>query len=274
MRNLGRIIVAALAALSLLVFLTSPSRAWWGGGHMAIAILAYREMKPETRTAVDALIKIHPDVNEWAKELPAGITDDQRRCYLFAIAATWPDRIKSSRDKSLTVHFYGTRDTPNPVPTDPRFPDLAMHQDWHYVDFPIDADGKVHGIPAGPNALSQISFCAAKLGAADSSPTFRVYYLAWLEHLVGDIHQPLHAAGRYSATYPDGDQGGNAVKFLHPAKTDPLNLHGYWDSLLGDGGGGPGDIGYPTVWSNVEFGRHRGSDRRAASAGGLRHRCS
>jgi len=57
------------------------------------------------------------------------------------------------------------------------------------------------------------------------------YDLVWLEHLVGDIHQPLHAATRVSSSNTDGDHGGNLVKLCSaPCKTE---LHGFWDDLLG-----------------------------------------
>jgi hypothetical protein len=54
-------------------------------------------------------------------------------------------------------------------------------------------------------------------------------------HLVGDLHQPLHASGLYSAARfsdTDGDRGGNeiAVAGVDGAR----NLHAVWDNLLGD----------------------------------------
>src|SRR5262249_39587347 len=56
------------------------------------------------------------------------------------------------------------------------------------------------------------------------------YDLSWLLHLVGDVHQPLHATTRVSATKPDGDDGGNGVELSSPA-----NLHTFWDDVLGSG---------------------------------------
>ena len=32
--------------------------------------------------------------------------------------------------------------------------------------------------------------------------------LAWLFHLVGDVHQPLHTAQLFTIDYPNGDRGG------------------------------------------------------------------
>jgi hypothetical protein len=58
--------------------------------------------------------------------------------------------------------------------------------------------------------------------------------IAWLEHLIGDIHQPLHAAARVTDANPKGDQGGNLF-LLTPDGTPrgkQENLHWFWDSIV------------------------------------------
>jgi hypothetical protein len=35
--------------------------------------------------------------------------------------------------------------------------------------------------------------------------------LAWLFHLVGDIHQPPHTTQLFTVEYPKGDRGGNEI---------------------------------------------------------------
>jgi S1/P1 Nuclease len=46
--------------------------------------------------------------------------------------------------------------------------------------------------------------------------------LAWLFHLVGDIHQPLHTAQLFTTEYPQGDRGGNeiCVRVTQAGQTD------------------------------------------------------
>ncbi len=52
--------------------------------------------------------------------------------------------------------------------------------------------------------------------------------MLWVEHLVGDLHQPLHVGD-------DGDRGGNEVQVVYPASGRyPLNLHSEWDRVLVD----------------------------------------
>jgi hypothetical protein len=39
----------------------------------------------------------------------------------------------------------------------------------------------------------------------------RAIALAWLFHLLGDIHQLLHTAQLFTVDYPKGDRGGNEI---------------------------------------------------------------
>jgi hypothetical protein len=56
--------------------------------------------------------------------------------------------------------------------------------------------------------------------------------LAWLAHLTGDIHQPLHCGTLYTEElFPTGDAGGNATGVRVGGQ--PVRLHTYWDGLLG-----------------------------------------
>ena len=60
--------------------------------------------------------------------------------------------------------------------------------------------------------------------------------LAWLLHLVGDVHQPLHTSARVT-DHPgeeEGDRGGNTV-LLHREgwfSDRRVNLHSYWDRIF------------------------------------------
>ena len=78
---------------------------------------------------------------------------------------------------------------------------------------------------------TQIHAFAATIGSHEASDDIKSYDLVWLEHLVGDGHQPLHATSRYSSSLPEGDRGGNLVALC----TRPCHdeLHFYWDDILG-----------------------------------------
>ncbi len=57
------------------------------------------------------------------------------------------------------------------------------------------------------------------------------YDLVWLLHIVGDVHQPLHATSRFSAQFKKGDNGGNSEKICVTSCGEAL--HAFWDDLLG-----------------------------------------
>jgi hypothetical protein len=70
---------------------------------------------------------------------------------------------------------------------------------------------------------------------ADTSaaPVERAAHLSWILHLVGDLHQPLHSVALVNEIYPEGDRGGNNVFVRAAADRRPINLHAFWDGLLG-----------------------------------------
>ena len=44
-----------------------------------------------------------------------------------------------------------------------------------------------------------------------TDPEQKAIAFAWLFHLVGDVHQPLHTAQLFTVDYPNGDRGGNEI---------------------------------------------------------------
>ena len=67
-----------------------PAAAWWDGGHMQIAALAYDRLDPAVRTKVDGLIKLNPDYSKWID----GVADADRDRFAFVRASTLADDIK------------------------------------------------------------------------------------------------------------------------------------------------------------------------------------
>ena len=96
---------------------------------------------------------------------------------------------------------------------------------WHYVNLARDARyGDTEPNPSG-DIVRGIEHCLAVLRDPASPRSERVFYLKFLVHLVGDLHQPMHV-GR-----PD-DRGGNdfQVRWFD----NGTNLHRVWDSHLID----------------------------------------
>lgn len=101
---------------------------------------------------------------------------------------------------------------------------------------PFSPDGTPTEPPFGTNAITQIEKAAANLRSGSTSDAAKSYALVWIEHLVGDLHQPLHATSRCTAALSHGDTGGNAVHACSDTRTtcgDRDNLHSFWDDLSG-----------------------------------------
>ena len=205
---------------------------WNDRGHMSVAYIAYKQLTAKTRDRVNALLKLNPKYSDWAatvdEQAPTASADD-RNLMIFMIAATWADQIK--RDSAYTKDGTqnGNRPQGSPDPgKNTGYDDLRMHKYWHFIDTPFSTDGtSLPAIPT-PNAQERIALFRAVLASA-SSDGLKSYDLTWLLHLVGDIHQPLHASTRVSSMDPEGDAGGNLVKL----GCTKCQLHAFWDDLLG-----------------------------------------
>jgi hypothetical protein len=102
---------------------------------------------------------------------------------------------------------------------------------WHYIDIPYSTDGSDFPPVDTVNAVWVIGKALEVLNSKSSSDFEKGFHLRVLLHLVGDIHQPLHAINRYSVAHPHGDKGGNLYKLGHNSVAS--NLHGYWDNGAG-----------------------------------------
>lgn len=101
----------------------------------------------------------------------------------------------------------------------------------HYIDIPFSTDEtRLPALPA-VNAVWAIERATKILLNPNATIPAKRIALRILVHVVGDIHQPLHAATRVSWQYPEGDRGGNLV-VLHKNRV-ARNLHSYWDKGAG-----------------------------------------
>jgi S1/P1 Nuclease len=238
------------ALVCLVVFLfvsTAPSYAWNSFGHMEVAYLAYQKLTPATQARVWALLQLNPDFHTWEATIPAGTSDADKQMMIFMIASIWADQIKGVppyKDR-FTDEDPKNANTPN-GPTAGQnigYSDLFRHRYWHFIDRPFSQDGTpLPPVPA-PNAETQIAAFRAVLSST-SPDDLKSYDMVWLLHLVGDIHQPLHAVARIEKDQPNGDAGGNFVKCVVDGQSKPGNLHGFWDDVLGSMGN---DVDYQSV---------------------------
>ena len=100
-------------------------------------------------------------------------------------------------------------------------------REWHYDDRPVcdPAAPKPAYCHDGNCASVQIERWVRVLASKTASVDDRRFALLVLVHVIGDIHQPLHASDHH-------DRGGNdiAVRFTLPAGPREVNLHTAWDT--------------------------------------------
>jgi len=187
-----------IGSLPLVLLFSSQTLGWDSRGHMMVAAVAYSKLSQPKKDRVDALLLLNPDRDNWLTLIPAHTQQARQKIMIFMIDATWPDRIKSDPDY-VTDGPHGGNRPPN-VPSASQnigYDDMLRHKYWHFVDTPFSVDNTALPPVPRPNAQTQIEAFRAVL-ASNRPDTLKSYDLSWLLHLVGDIHQPLHATTRVS----------------------------------------------------------------------------
>ena len=182
--------LALLALTSWLALSAHAACAWGPLGHRTIGAIADRLLNERARAAVTELLT--GDLDKFGRP--------SRRITLEAVS-TWADEI---------------RGTP------------ASHPAWHYDNAPVcGQEPRSEYCRNGQCNTAQLERMITVVSDPRASHRERNEALKWIVHLVGDIHQPLHAAD-------NRDEGGNAVAVvLVGVRTrGRSNLHGVWDDEL------------------------------------------
>src|SRR5262245_31768244 len=172
--------------------LPAPASAWNIPGHMLSGAIAYQVLQQEnlqTIQKVKAVLEKHPwYANQWQARLQDVPVADHS-LVLFMQAARWADDIRT-RNKAQS------------------------RPPWHYVNIPFKPEGQPASVqvkePEDVNILTALTENQIVLKSGNDAER-RAIALAWLFHLVGDIHQPLHAVQLFTTEYPNGDRGGNQI---------------------------------------------------------------
>ncbi|HYB66298.1 MAG TPA: S1/P1 nuclease [Steroidobacteraceae bacterium] len=181
---------ALIRGIVLLLSCAPCALAWGPQGHRTVGAIADRLLTPAARAQVAQLLA--GDLDKFGNPSGRGTLES---------VAVWADEI---------------RGTPADEPR------------WHYDDVPLCGSAPRDSYcPGGQCNSAQLERLTAVLADARAEPRARNEALKWIVHLVGDLHQPLHAAD-------NGDLGGNRVHVaLAGVHTrGRLTLHGAWDSEL------------------------------------------
>ncbi|MEP1150790.1 MAG: S1/P1 nuclease [Balneola sp.] len=184
---------------------------WNSTGHRVIAAIAWDNLTPAARTQIMSILKAAPEDSD-LKDLYDADSENADK-YYFMNASYWPDIVRD-RDEEARYEKYhkGT---------------------WHYIgsywkqteDGPVTTDGFVDE----EHIVERIELFRKTLNDPSVSKAEKAVQIAWILHLIGDIHNPLHNTSRVTDETPDGDLGGNAFRL---GDTWPSNLHAYWDGII------------------------------------------
>lgn len=203
-----RKLVSSLAIAAAILCAPTAGKAWGTNGHAMVADIAMKILSDPKTGSPGVLAELQ-------KLLPFAHQVDSGTLPVNTIAdiASAPDSYRAGGHPETTQ--------------------------WHFVDIPLQAAGydparDCHFADDGQSTVAAETCIVAKLPEmvatlADKSKSDqeRGFALAFVVHLVGDIHQPLHAEN-------DNDKGGNDRKFVWRGGTNPTNLHTIWDSTLID----------------------------------------
>lgn len=166
-----------------LICLPPAAQAWGPQGHRIVGELATLELTPAASVQVRHLLVGEPEPT-------------------LAGVANWADQLRES---------------------DPEMGKKTGR--WHYINFPRDDCSYVppRDCPDGNCIIAAINRNFLALSDTRRPDAERREALKFLVHLVGDVHQPLHAG------YGD-DRGGNDFQISYQGAG--WNLHSVWDSLI------------------------------------------
>jgi S1/P1 Nuclease len=184
-------LLASLVLLTL-ALLPLPALAWNIPGHMLSGAIAYQVLQqenPQTIDKVKAVLEKHPWYTNQRQARLQDVPVADHGLVLFIQAARWADDIRS-QDKAQ-----------NRPP-------------WHFINIPFKPEGQPASVQTRePEQVNILTAMAEneRVVRNEADPERKAIALAWLFHLVGDIHQPLHTAQLFTVEYPHGDRGGNEI---------------------------------------------------------------
>jgi hypothetical protein len=240
----------SLLALSLAV-LPIKALAWGEMGHRTVAAIAWTYLTPKARARVQALLDQDKD----------GLTPAD-----WLDRANWADKFRDSDRETKGPAYSGTGnwhfvDIPAARVTDQAAARANEAMACPHPDLPAGvAAGAAGSAPADSCVIDKIRQFEAELKTPATPVAEQILALKFLEHFVGDVHQPFHAID-------NADRGGNCVSVaLGPKGSE--SLHAYWDSgvifeLMGVPQPVITDYNAPSTVSNVQIEAFAGRLRAA-----------
>ena len=182
MNKLHRLLLPAVGiTLAVSALIPGQALAWGAQGHRLVARIAEPNLHPATKAEIDRLLAAEPGAS-------------------LSSIAPWADQLRGN-DPDLGKRSAG----------------------WHYVNMAEDdcAFSPPKHCPNGNCVVGALQEQSALLANRQLSDVERLQALKFVVHLVGDLHQPLHAGYGH-------DRGGNNYQLQFNGRG--TNLHSVWDS--------------------------------------------
>lgn len=215
----------SVTAVALLLSVPNV-QAWNATGHQVMARIAWDHMSPAARNRAIAVLRAAPEDACLLDMFPEDARPlDVRQRDFFVGASTWSDIVRPrDEDTRPCTRFHNAG--------------------WHFINYfwegisggsGQDNPEDRHDLPISDmNIVERLTllrpFVVCATDACGTTAEERAMMLAWMIHLVGDVHQPLHTSARVTPTEREGDRGGNLFRL--DGSANPLTLHSFWDGIV------------------------------------------
>ncbi len=181
-----------LCLSAMLLLVPMSTLAWNSNAHRVIAEIAWENLTMPARAQVGCLVR------QFQRSWP--------QVKSFQQMAVWPDTLKSQG--------------------------ITAFNQWHFIAQPFSTESNKVSLPRinDENGVWAVQQGVTVLMDGNRDPAMQAWFLAFVAHIVGDLHQPLHTITRVSSKHPQGDLGGNLFMINYPGAS---NLHQLWDQSLG-----------------------------------------
>ncbi len=199
--------------------------AWSGDGHQQIADIAWTKLSSTAKAKIEKILNAgEPKFQVGAQ----GVRD------AFRYSSTFCDYMKNKNDTVFEDIIPAMNSRFN-AKISSVGAEGSRCKTWHYYDLPIRFQGATPEIdPSNGNAALNLAISeltkANKGGLSD--PKMACWWLYWIEHVTGDLHQPLHCVSSFENN-ANGDAGGNKFKIDRTEGGRSTNLHSLWDGGIG-----------------------------------------
>jgi len=185
----------------LLVLLAGTVYSWSGPSHVIVYMIARKEIGEKQCALVDKIVNYLSEPENTYKN-PYEI-------------AMWADDMKMSHNfKALNEYHYYDQLFYDGI--DPKDVTATVDPIYNVVNAVIISYNTIKQKPPYPYHFD--------------GHFAKSFALRFLIHMVGDLHQPLHAAARCTPALPGCDAGGNKFPVNIDAFTN--NLHALWDHAM------------------------------------------